>query len=65
MEKVARIASHDGIVKKVRKGFVEVQIKSISACATCQAHARCGFAESKDKTVEVPTSDWQSYSEGE
>lgn len=65
MEKVARIASHDGIVQKVRKGFVEVQIKSVSACASCQAHAHCGFAESKNKTVEVPSDDWQNYSEGE
>ena len=65
MEKLERIASHDGIVQSVREGLVAVQIKAVSACATCQAHARCGFAESKDKTVEVPTADWQNYHEGD
>lgn len=62
---MGRIASHDGIVQHVKEGLVAVQIKSVSACATCQAHARCGFAESKDKTVEVPTADWRQYHEGD
>lgn len=62
---MGRIASHDGIVQHVKEGLVAVQIKSVSACATCQAHARCGFAESKDKTVEVPTADWRQYNEGD
>ena len=59
-----RIASHLGTVKAVREGSVDVEIESTSACATCQAHSRCGFAESKNKTVSVPTDQWQSYSEG-
>ena len=62
---MGRIASHDGIVQHVKEGLVAVQIKSVSACATCQAHASCGFAESKDKTVEVPTADWRQYNEGD
>lgn len=31
-----------------------MQIESTSACAACQAHARCGFAESKTKTLDIP-----------
>ena len=65
MERPLNIASHPGIVQRVRRGFVEVQIESVSACATCSAHAHCGFAESKNKTVEVPSADWQSYHEGD
>ena len=65
MEKLERVASHDGIVQSVKQGLVAVQIESVSACATCQAHAHCGFAESKNKTVEVPTADWQQYHEGD
>lgn len=65
MEKLARIASHEGIVKNVKNGLVAVQIEAVSACATCQAHAHCGFAESKNKTVDVPTADWQQYHEGD
>ena len=45
---------HPGIVTAVKRGFVTVQIESTSACAACQAHARCGFAESKTKTLDIP-----------
>ncbi len=65
MERLGRIASHDGIVTGVKVGRVLVKIEAVSACASCAAHGRCGFAESKDKTVEVPTADWAQYSEGE
>lgn len=65
MEKTDRIASHDGIVTSAANGRVTVKIESVSACATCAAHGRCGFAESKEKTVEVPCDDWQRYHEGD
>ena len=65
MEKMERVASHDGQVVGVRKGMVEVQIQSVSACATCAAHAKCGFAESKDKRLEVPSANWQQYAVGQ
>ena len=64
METTQRIASHDGIVTAVGKGTVTVRIESVSACASCAAHARCGFAESKEKTLDVPTADWNQYVEG-
>ena len=60
-----QIASHQGVVTGTRKGSVSVKIEAVSACASCAAHSKCGFAESKDKTVDVPTPDWQSYSNGE
>lgn len=65
MERLERIASHAGTVKAVANGSVEVVIESTSACASCAAHAKCGFAESKNKTVAVPTNDWQQYHEGD
>ena len=46
--------THPGTVTAVKPGFVTVQIQSTSACAACQAHARCGFAESKTKTLDIP-----------
>ncbi len=64
MERLGRIATHEGIVQQVRPGCVEVRIESVSACATCAAHGKCGFAESKEKTVEVPAADWQQYQPG-
>ena len=60
-----RIAAHEGVVTRVRHHRVEVQIEAVSACASCQAHGRCGFAESKNKTVEIPTADWQQYEPGQ
>lgn len=60
-----QIASHQGVVTSTRKGSVSVKIEAVSACASCAAHSKCGFAESKDKTVDVPTTDWQQYHEGD
>ena len=51
--------THPGIVTAVKPGFVTVQITSVSACASCQAHSRCGFAESKTKTLDIPSSNLQ------
>ncbi len=65
MDSNQRIASHDGIVTAVNKGVVTVRIEAVSACASCAAHGRCGFAESKEKSIEVPTSDWSRYSIGD
>lgn len=65
MERLEKIATHDGTVQDVKPGLVAVQIESVSACATCQAQAHCGFAESKNKTVEVPCADWQSFHKGD
>lgn len=60
-----RIASHPGIVSLVANRRVSVRIQAISACASCSAHGRCGFADSKEKTIEVPSDDWQNYSVGD
>lgn len=65
MERNIQIASHAGVVTGVKEGLVAVQIESTSACASCAAHAKCGFAESKNKTVEIPTEDWRNYRPGD
>lgn len=31
-----------------------MQIESTSACAACAAHSKCGFAESKTKSLDIP-----------
>ena len=48
---------HPGIVTAVKPGFVTVQIESTSACAACAAHSKCGFAESKTKSLDIPIDD--------
>jgi sigma-E factor negative regulatory protein RseC len=46
--------THPGIVTAIKPGFVTVQIESTSACAACAAHSKCGFAESKTKSLDIP-----------
>lgn len=60
-----KIATHSGIVTAVTPKHVTVQMQVISACASCESHGRCGFAEKKDKSVEVDTPDWRSYLPGD
>lgn len=65
MERTDRIASHSGTVVGTKPGQVTVGIEAVSACAACQAHGHCGFAESKNKTLDIPTPRWQEYAEGD
>lgn len=65
MEKSDTIIKHDGIVTAVSPTTVTVTIRSLSACATCAAHAKCGFAESKDKSLEIPTANSSDYQVGQ
>lgn len=60
-----KIATHPGTVTAVTDHHVTVQMQVLSACASCEAHARCGFAEKKDKVVEIDTPDWQRYQPGD
>lgn len=60
-----KIATHPGTVTQVEKGRVNVQMRVLSACAACEAHGKCGFADAKDKIVEVDTRDWQQYQVGD
>jgi sigma-E factor negative regulatory protein RseC len=60
-----KIATHPGTVTHVEKGRVVVQMRVLSACASCEAHGKCGFADAKDKIVEVDTRDWQQYQPGD
>lgn len=59
------VAKHDGTVVAATPGRVQVQMQVLSACASCEAHARCTFAEKKDKLVDIDTSDWRQYNPGD
>lgn len=59
------VAKHSGVVTAVEAGQVEVRMKVNSACGSCQAHAKCGFAESADKVVVIETALWQHYHVGD
>ena len=58
---MAKIATHPATITAVRHGSVTVQLHVVSACASCEAHGHCGFADSKEKTMDVDTPQWQHY----
>lgn len=60
-----QIATHDGKVLAVANGVVKVEMHVVSACSSCKAHEKCSFVDKADKIVEVETSDWKSYHEGD
>ena len=62
---MAKIATHPATVTAVRSGSVTVQLHVVSACASCEAHGRCGFADSKEKIMDIDTPQWQQYHEGD
>ena len=59
------IATHPGVVVHSADGHVQVKMEVISACASCEAHARCTFSEKKDKIVDIDTPDWRQYTPGD
>lgn len=59
------IARHTGKVVSISDGSVRVLITTLSACGSCEAHAHCGFSESRDKEIIVDTPDWQHYQPGQ
>lgn len=54
-----------GTITQIDEGRVQIQIECHSACAHCQSNKACGFAESKEKEIEVETEDWRQYSVGD
>ena len=61
---MTQIATHDGIVTNVSERQVKVKIETISACGHCEANGKCGFAESKEREIEVETSEWMNFHPG-
>jgi len=62
---MSQVATHPGTVIAVGKDSVRVKIETLSACASCQAHSRCGFAEKKDTELDIDTRDAASFSVGQ
>ena len=59
------IATHPGPFVAVAQGSVRVKIETLSACSSCQAHSRCGFAEKKEQELSIDNADWQQYAVGD
>lgn len=62
---MSQVATHPGTVIAVGKDSVRVKIETLSACASCQAHSRCGFAEKKETELDIDTRHASSFSVGD
>lgn len=59
------LISHRGIVEHIEGDTVSVKILQQSACASCKVKSMCSSAESKEKTVDVTTSEASGFKVGE
>ncbi|MCR4994466.1 MAG: SoxR reducing system RseC family protein [Bacteroidales bacterium] len=57
--------SHEAVVRTIEKDRVSVTILQSSACSGCAARQMCNSAESKEKDVDVYTSDAASFKVGQ
>lgn len=62
---MSQIATHDGKVLAATNGVVTVEMHVVSACSSCKAHEKCSFVDKAEKVVEVETTDWKNYHEGD
>ncbi|KWW31642.1 MAG: positive regulator of sigma(E), RseC/MucC [bacterium P3] len=55
----------NGTVLQATDGRLHIAIACHSACAHCETNKTCGFAESKEKEIEVECDDWRRYTAGD
>ena len=56
-ENMSNKIKHSGIVDRVEEGCVTVRILQTSACAQCKIAGHCNSSESKEKIIEVRSTD--------
>ena len=56
---------HSGIVESVEEGCVCIRIVQSSACSACKVAAHCTASDSKEKMIEVSTSEASLYHKGD
>lgn len=56
---------HSGIVDSVKEGCVKVRILQSSACSACQVADHCNASETKEKIIDVMTSEYAHFNEGD
>ncbi len=56
---------HKGIISDIQNNLIRVTIVSKSMCASCHAKGACISGDSKEKIIEVKTSDTSNYKLGD
>lgn len=59
------VVEHEGIVKAIEGGRVDVEVTVQSACGSCKAHSSCAMSEQAEKIVTVWTEDAEHYEVGQ
>lgn len=62
---MAHIIKHNGTVESIEHTHIRVKIRQAAACATCAGKQLCHSAESKEKVIDVYTTDAPSYTAGQ
>lgn len=57
--------SHSGVIESIDGDGVHVRIVQTSACAACKVAGYCNAAESKEKVIDVHSTDTTSYKVGQ
>ena len=57
--------NHKGLIESIDGEHVKVRIVQSSACASCQAKSICSSSESKEKLIDIHTSESNKYHIGE
>ena len=47
---------HAGVIDSIEEGCVKVRILQSSACSGCKVASHCNASETKEKMIEIPTS---------
>lgn len=62
---MANTIRHQGIVENINGSHLQVRIIQTSACATCSIKGHCTSADTKEKLIDVGTSDVDAYHIGD
>ncbi|NDV65110.1 SoxR reducing system RseC family protein [Bacteroides sp. 224] len=55
---MANVITHQGIVESIEGSHLFVRIVQTSACASCSVKGHCSSSESKEKIIEISSSDF-------
>lgn len=62
---MATTIKHQGIVESINGSHLQVRIVQTSACATCSIKGHCTSADTKEKLIDIHTTDASTYKIGE
>ncbi len=62
---MANSIRHQGVVERVNGPHIQVRIVQVSACATCSIKGHCTSSDTKEKLIDIYTSQAKAYQPGD